>query len=63
VTYIVDEHNGKGGGIGAHSLPSEGVGAGARPVAARPRRRDGVCKGRGDNEERGKKQRAEHVDG
>lgn len=47
LTYIVDQYNGKGAGIGAYSLPSEGVGAGARPVGVQPRRRDGVCKGRG----------------
>ena len=43
-------------------MPSEGVGAGARPVNALRRRCDGDCKGRGDEEERGKHLReAEHI--
>ena len=62
-TYIVDEHNRKGGGISAYSLPSDGLGAGARPVDALPRRCDGDCKGRGDKEEGGEQREAEHVDG
>lgn len=61
MTYIVDKHKGKGVGVSGYSLPSEGVGASARPGSVQFRGRDGICKGRGDNEERGKQQ-TEHVD-
>ena len=63
MTYIVDKHNGKGAGVSGYSLPSERVGTGARPGCVEFRGRDGICKGRGDKEERSKQHReTEHVD-
>jgi hypothetical protein len=62
-TYIVDQYNGKGGNIRAYSLPSEGVGAGARPVGALCRGGDGVCEGGDDKQECGEQHRETgHVD-
>ena len=61
-TYLVDQYNGEGAGVGVYSLKDDGIRAGARPGGILPRRGDEVCKGRGGKQNSSKERETAHVD-